>query len=111
MPQGAYEPNDLVYIYDLAHMKFGTVTHLRQWRDIEDNVRHETIGVLILGRSATVVCAPTQLRRALWTFLGPTVVPGDDVIPTDLIKETRNKLGAPQHMHIEHRPWEKIKIW
>lgn len=80
MPQGSYGLNDLVYIYDLTHLAYGTVVHCRQWRDIEDGMRHEEYGVLLLDGNSSVTCAVGQLRRACWTFLGPVIVPGDDVI-------------------------------
>jgi hypothetical protein len=96
VPQGSYGLNDLVYIYDLTHLAYGTVILCRQWRDDEGN-RHEEYGVLLLNGNSTVTCAVGQLRRACWTFTGPVIVSGGDVIENFGIR--RPSMHSPMHVH------------
>lgn len=117
MPQGSYTQHELVYVYDLVHLAFGTVQSCREWNE-EDGSRHVSYGVLLLGRVRTVLCRPNQLRRACWTFIGPIVVPGSDVLPSFGAKQRRGFSDAPHHMHSIERtnlqnipkPWDRIRI-
>ncbi len=77
MPQGNYGPGNVVFIYDLSIMRFGTITNYRS--GCTDGKHWETYGVQRIGDNATTVCSPPQLRRAVWTFAGPMVIQGDDV--------------------------------
>lgn len=92
MPQTDYGPNDLVYIYDLAYLRFGTIKGRCQEREVVGPT-YETYTVHLLDARTIVICSPSQLRRAIWTFVGPMVVSGEDVL--------EGFDGAPQHMHIE----------
>jgi len=98
MPQRNYSKGELVYIYDAAHFQFGTVYNYRSERD-ENRVRHETYGIITVGKESLVVCTPDQLRCACWTFVGPVVVPGDDVIEGFGMHVKKAERVSPSEVH------------
>jgi len=109
MPQHSYHKGELVYIYDMAHLDFGTVYNCRYWRD-EDKERHETYGILTLEKENLVVCRADQLRRACWTFVGPVIVPGDDVIPGFGMHVKKERRISPSEIHWSNNS-RPFKIW